>query len=71
MVREQIFIRLDPLTVRLPCSSRGLGASQRLEFAAQRAELLDEAGVFGSEIGELFCAGQLMRNFCDRNSTKR
>jgi hypothetical protein len=35
--------------------SRGAaGASQRLEFAAQRAELFDEAGVFGPEIRELF-----------------
>jgi hypothetical protein len=59
VVREQILIRLEPLKVRHPCSSRGVGASQRLEFAAQRTELFDEAGVFGSEICELFCAGQL------------
>jgi len=61
VVCEQILIRLHPLTVRHPCLSRGLGASQRLEFAAQRAELFGEAHVFGAEIYELFCAGQL---FC-------
>jgi hypothetical protein len=59
VVREQILIRLHALTVRHPFLLRGVGASQRLEFAAQRAELFGEADVFGAEICELFCAGQL------------
>ena len=50
---------LYPLSVRRPSVSRDVGASeQRLEFAAQRAELFDEAGVFGPEIRELFGVSQ-------------
>jgi hypothetical protein len=51
----------EPLSVRRPSMSRDVGASsqRRLEFAAQRADLFDEAGVFGPEIGELFCAGHV------------
>jgi hypothetical protein len=50
-----------PLSVLRPSVSRDVGASeQRLEFAPQRADLFDKAGVFGAEIRELFCAGQLM-----------
>jgi hypothetical protein len=45
---SRFLLRLHPLTVRRPFLSRGVGALQRLEFAAQ-------AGVFGSEICE-FCA---------------
>jgi hypothetical protein len=59
VVREQIPIRLHPLAVRHPFLLRGVGASQRLEFAAQGAELFGEADVFGAEIGELLGAGQL------------
>ena len=58
VVREQILIPFNPLTIRRPFFLRGVGASQLLEFAAQRAELFEEAGVFGAEIRELFCPGQ-------------
>jgi hypothetical protein len=56
VVREQTPMLPYPLSVRRPSVSRDVGASEqrRLEFAAQRAELFDEAGVFGQEIGELF-----------------
>jgi hypothetical protein len=49
-----------PLSARRPFVWRDVGASsQRLEFATQRAELFEEANVFGAEICELFGAGQL------------
>jgi hypothetical protein len=60
MVREQTPILLSPLRVRRPCLSGGAGASQCLEFAEQRAELFEEADVFGAEIRELFCGVQLL-----------
>jgi hypothetical protein len=66
VVREQVLIRLNPLTVRRPFLLMGVGTPQRFEFAAQRTELLGEADVFGAEIRELFCAGQ---RFCAVNVT--
>ena len=71
VVREQAPIRLHPLVVRRQFVWRDVGASQRLEFASQRAELFEEAPMFGAEIRKLFCARQLMRNFCDRDSNER
>jgi hypothetical protein len=68
VVRDQTPMLPHPLSVRRPSVSRDVGASsQHLEFATQPAQLFEEAHVFGAEIRELFCGGQLL--LCKRNVT--